>query len=241
MCHDQIRACLLVFSLSFYAWPQHRDFSKEDQPPTVAEKLKEHHIGLSEEELVSALRNPDGEIRSLAAVQLAGIKAYGAVPNIIDALGRETLPVTRINLAVALVWLGSDKGRDVLRASCNSPAEPSALRTQAALYLLDLGDGSCLNALVNILESDSESTVKIQTLSLMPRFKDVSEADSTKVRALCVRHLHDPTPAVRLAASNVLVAFKDKSAIPDLQRAITSERDEVVREQMKAALHQLEK
>jgi HEAT repeat protein len=205
--------------------------------------LQEHHIGLSEEELISALRNPDGEVRSLAAAQLAAIEAQGAVPSIVDAMERETLPLTRIRIARALAQLGSEKGRDVLRANCINSAEPSFVRTEAAFYLLDIsdGDGGCFNALVNMLESDKESDAKIQALSLLPRFKAVSEGDSIKVRGLCVRHLQDSKPAVRIAASQALVAFQYGAAIPDLQRAIAAEPDENVREQLKVALRQLEK
>ena len=240
MRRHQIKICACVFSLTLYALPQQPGFSKDGQPPTVAEKLKEHHIGLSAAELVNALRHPDGEVRSLASAQLAVMEADTTIPIIIDAMEREMLPSTRIEMARALALLRSHKGRDVLRASCDSPAEPSSLRPRAALYLLEVGDDdeSCFRALVNMLESDGGWDVKIQVLSLLSRFKDVSEADSSKVRALCVQHLKDPSSAVRLAATQ---AFQDEFAIPDLQRAIAVEDNEFIREQMKTALRQLEK
>jgi len=242
MSQREITICVLAFSFfTICASPQSRnDASKNEQPKTVADTLTLRHIGLSKQALLEALHGPDAEIRGLAALQLSATRGDDVKAQISEALDRETLSATRTDMAVALTWLGSIKGSDVLRGTCNSPAEPSSLRLQAALYLLNVEDGSCLKAVMSLVETDTESSVQMMGLSLLPRFKGASEGDTLKIYGLCVRALGNTEPAVRLAESSALVAMGNSSGIADLQRAIASEGDEVVRKQMKDDLYRLQ-
>lgn len=210
------------------------------QPATVKEKLQQHHIGLSKSALVEALRNPDPEVRGLAAVELAGEKAEDAIPEIVHAANEETQPMTRINMAASLTWLGEQTGYEILKDTCHNSGIPGHLRMTAASYLLDVNDGSCLDAALSVLESDSEGGSRMQALSLLPKFKKVSEADSRKIYTLSIKALTDPVPAVRITASNTLVDLGNRSAIPELQNAIVAEHDEVIRSAIEVNLHRLE-
>ena len=74
--------------------------SQDNGPgPTFGELLKRHNIELTQQGLVDALRNTDPEVRSLAAQKLAEDKAVETIPAIKDALARESVPWTRMNIA----------------------------------------------------------------------------------------------------------------------------------------------
>lgn len=208
--------------------------------PTVAEALRQHHIELTNEALVDALQNPDGEIRGLAAIQLAETKVRDAIPDIVSAVNKEKLPLTRANIALALTQLGEETGFSVLMSMCNDSGIPGHFRTLAARYLSDVNGGSCLDAVLSILETDKEWSSHMAALDILPRFKNVSESDFRKMYALDVKDLTNQTPAVRLIASNTLVALGGDSAVADLQSAIAAETDEVVRTQMEADLRRLQ-
>src|SRR5260370_9412407 len=78
--------------------------------PTVAELLKRHNVELTQSALVGALRNPDPEVRYLAAQKLAEDKAVETIPQIMDALASEKVPLTRMNIAFALAQFGEETG-----------------------------------------------------------------------------------------------------------------------------------
>ena len=69
------------------------------KPQTFDDLLKRHNIELTRQGLVDALRNTDPEVRSLAAQKLAEDKAVETIPAIKDALARESVPWTRMNIA----------------------------------------------------------------------------------------------------------------------------------------------
>ena len=214
--------------------------SKDGPLITVADALRQHHIELTNEALVDALQNPDAEIRGLAAIQLAETNVRVAIPDIISAVNKETSPLTRANIAHALTMLGEETGFSVLKNMCNSADIPGHFRTLAARYLLDINDGSCLDAVLSILQTDKEPSSHMAALDVLPRFKNVSESDFRKMYALDVKDLTNPDVTVRLYASNTLVALGGDSAVGDLQGAIAAETDEVVRTQMEANLRRLQ-
>src|ERR1700733_6648711 len=53
---------------------------------TFEQALTRHHIELTEAALIEALRNPDGEVRGLAAWQLFEMKAEDSLPQILQAV-----------------------------------------------------------------------------------------------------------------------------------------------------------
>jgi hypothetical protein len=70
----------------FFFLPQN---SVPEAPETFAHALTRHHIELTKQALIEALRNPDNEVRGLAAWQLLEMKAYGALPQILQAVRDE--------------------------------------------------------------------------------------------------------------------------------------------------------
>lgn len=125
---------------------------------TVEELLTSRHIDLTEPSLVAALRNPDPHVRYLAAVALADVKATDAVTAIIAALQSETVPETKVNIALALVEFGEQQGFVTLKNSCVDREVPALLRVYATMDLLDFGDESCLDGLLDVLISNSSGS-----------------------------------------------------------------------------------
>jgi HEAT repeat protein len=109
---------------------------------TFKELLQERKIELTEDSLVSALRNPDSHTRYLAALVLAEDKVKDAVPAITEALEKEDNPETHVNMALALAQLGSDRGTDALKGACTDAHMSPMFRVYAVKYLLDLGKES---------------------------------------------------------------------------------------------------
>jgi HEAT repeat protein len=109
--------------------------------------------------------------------------------------------------------------------------------------MLDLNSNACLPDVLDLLESRdaNDASYRMEALSLVPGFKDVSEDESQKLLAATLRNLEDTTPAVRLSASDALARLGDATSIPYLRNAIASEQDEVVREQLEDALRRLQK
>src|ERR1700757_1227436 len=87
--------------------------SKQSAPiPTFGELLRRHNIELTQSALIAALKNPDPDVRDLAAQKLAEDGATEATPAIIQALAAERVPWTRMNIALALAEMGESIGFD---------------------------------------------------------------------------------------------------------------------------------
>lgn len=206
---------------------------------TFKQILQEHKIELTEDSLVSALRNPDSHTRYLAALVLAEDKAKNAVPAITEALGKENNPETYVNMALALAQLGSDRGTNSLKEACTDVHLTPTFRVYAVKYLLDLGKESCLNSTLVLLRSETDPGVKVLALSQLPRFQNVSAADSQAILGSVLAALSDQEPLVRIAASHALVPLRELSAVPRLEQAIAAEHDEGTRSILAGDLSQL--
>jgi HEAT repeat protein len=218
----------------------------QDAPPNVvggqlaslAEQLKQHHIELTEAGLLKALRSPDGQVRYLAALHLAEEGDMEAIPAIEKALTAEKTPETRINIAIALVQLGQEKGLSELAADCKDPGLPGYFRARAMMYMLPRGDKACFRAALDLLRSDPDS--RGQVLSLLPQYRNPSKEEANEILEATARCLADESAAVRIQASTTLGTLANPSAMGDLQRAIAAEVDDVVRSQMQRSLQQLQ-
>jgi HEAT repeats len=93
--------------------------------------LRELHIELTEPSLLRALKNPNPEIRYLAAMKLAEDKAFDAIPAVKQALIVEKTPRARVNIAVALGLLGDAGGHDELKKLCSDETFPPEFRLYA--------------------------------------------------------------------------------------------------------------
>lgn len=210
---------------------------------TIDEALKSHHVGLDRPALVKALRNQDGEVRSLAAQKLAEDNAADTIPAILDSLAAEKTPATWVNIAFALAQLGEARGFGALQDACRDPGMRPDLRVLAARYMRDLNhdDQVCRSALVDMLQSQAGADSRAQAASLLPRFQDLSPEESEKILQGILKALEAPEATVRLAASHALSQIGNKSAIPRLEIAINHEGDRTVRSQMQLDLHELQR
>jgi HEAT repeat protein len=224
-----IGTCICAASMSL---SQVSNGSGNGRLMSVDESLKRHGIDISKPELIRALKNVDSEVRWLAAQKLADEKAVDAVPAIGRALASEKVVITKINIAFAFAQLGDRKGFETLQTACKSSELAPHQRLMAAGYLVDLQDKACLGAAMSILRSRADADLRIQALSLLPRFRPIPEAESSAVHGLLRDSLQDSVAAMRISACNALLILGDHSDIKLLQDAIASEKDPTVRKQM---------
>ena len=232
---------LLVSMASIAAPSQTRTALNSSRIPTVAQKLQEHHVGLTKPELLAALQSAEGEVRSLAATMLADEQATDAIPAILRSMSIETDPATRLNIAYALTRLGETRGNTALRESCQDATLVGFIRVRAASYLLTQHDDSCLEAIETLLQSRDDPGTRAQALSILPQYQNLSVSQSRRTKQIVIESLTDADPSVRIVASETLVALGNSSDIPYLRRAIALERDATVQSDMQSALQRLEK
>jgi HEAT repeat protein len=207
--------------------------------------LRERHIELTEPALL-ALKNPDSDVRFLAAMKLSEDKVSAAVPAIRGALAVEKVPRARVNIAVALGLLGDKSGRDELKKVCADGDFPSEFRLYAVRYMFDLGvenDEDCLYAaeeIARIVDSENRSVGdRCSALELLPPFKNLTPDESKKAFQIVVHRLHDSEPTVRMEASQSLASLGNAAAIPYLEAAKASEHEESIRSVFELNLQKL--
>ena len=211
------------------------------------ELLREDHIELTEPALIRALKNPNPEVRFLAAMKLAEDKAIDAIPEVKEALAAEKVPRTRVNIAVGLGLLGDPGGRDELKRVCADQNFPPEFRLYAVRYMFDLHvekDEGCLNAaekIAQIVDADYHTAgYRIVALELLTHFRGLTPEESGKVFQLVVARLDDPEPTVRMQASQSLIALGNPAAaIPYLEAAVAREKEESVRRVFEKNLEKL--
>jgi len=209
-------------------------------PVSTAAILQQRHIEVTRDGLLGALKNPDAQVRYLAAEKLAEDKMTDAIPSIAEAVAIEKVPATRLNMAYALALLGDKQGILVLKTACDSRDLSSYLRARAAQYLLDMHTESCLNSMLDMLQTTTEPESRSEALSVLRSFEHVSKEDTQRMFALAVKALQDQTPAVRIDASITLATLGNISAITYLRRAMANERDQVVRSQFQDTIRALQ-
>jgi len=243
---------LLTLILLFVLIPSTAQQTPEVQVGSVrlsrfGDLLREHNIDLTEPALVRALKNPDSDVRFLAAMKLAEDKAVDAIPAVKHAMTAEKAPRTRVNIAVALGLLGDPGGRDELKKVCADGDFPPEFRLYAVRYMFDLGvekDENCLRAaeeIVQIVDSENRTVAdRGSALELLPRFRDLTADESMKIFQLVVDRLYDPEPTVRIAASQSLADLGNANAIPYLEAAIGREQEEGTRSVFELNLKKLQ-
>ena len=205
--------------------------------PTFGEVLKRHNIELTQSALIAALKNPDPEVRDLAAQKLAEDKATEAIPVIMQALASEKVPWTRMNIAFALAVMGESVGFETLDDNCNNDDMNEGIRARSAEYLLRFNRDSttCLSGVLDVLKDGSNGD-KMVAAELLPRYRNLSKENSEKVFTGLVDALHAPNPAVRMAAGRALADFGDTRGIEELGYMIEGEQDELVRSRLQEDL-----
>ncbi len=202
--------------------------------------LREHNIQLTEPALLRALKNPDADVRFLAAMKLEEDHAVDAIPAIRAALAGEKDPRARVNIALALGLLGDQTGSVELRRVCADRSFVPEFRLYAARYTFDLHSQNedCLGAAEETLESEKFAD-RISALELLPRFQDLTPKQSQEVLNLVLSRLKDPEPVVQMAASHALASLGNPSAINDLEAAMDREQDQAVRSVFETDLKKL--
>ena len=110
-----IRGSLIpaFFLLSFVFSGNIRKVSAQ-APPSVESVLMQYHITDTIPGLRVALKNPNPNIRTLAAGMLANDKDVDSIPMLRDALDNERTESVRLSLAASLATLKDWQGLDLL-------------------------------------------------------------------------------------------------------------------------------
>ncbi|MGH7340130.1 MAG: HEAT repeat domain-containing protein [Candidatus Rokuibacteriota bacterium] len=203
------------------------------------ELLREHGIELTNEAVVQALENPNPEVRWLAAYKLAADRQVDVIPAVRGALAADPRWSNRLNIGYALAQLGDDVGFETLTQVCRS-AEPLLHRATAARYLIGLGDPSCFEPLLGLLETE-DTDAKIVALSLLGEFEGQVPDLEDRVLTPILDALVDATPAVRLAAVSALDLLDPVTAVKHLEAAAEDEKDESVRSRMMDEVRRLKR
>jgi HEAT repeat protein len=206
-------------------------------PPveTFSDGLERHHIALTEPALLKALRDSDGEVRSLAAAQLAAMDDHPALKYIVRAFQDERDPQVQTNLAGAASWLGSQSAIKQLKASCEDVNVPALTRLDAARYISNKQMPDCFPAVQQIASIDQDATVRVQAVMTAVSYR--GQADGASMTA--AHALQDGDPAVRIAGADGLRTLHAANGIGALQKAIPLEADGTVREHLREALRVL--
>jgi HEAT repeats len=228
--------CLFLL-LSFTSAAQITTEANNGPLPTIGESLRRHNVGLTQPDLIRALKSSDAEVRYLAALKLAENKATDALPEMLEALASEKVDLTKVNIALALGALGNDAGVIALQDGCHDRNWGAEARTEAAEYLSNLRPEStvCLNALMELAET-APTGYRIQALSIMPKLHDLNVEDSQKALEAVLNNLQASQPSMRIAASQAAVELGNLAAIPKLEKALAREQEEPVCSQIERDL-----
>jgi HEAT repeat protein len=207
-------------------------------PPveTFAAGLERHNIPLTEAALIAALQDPDGEVRSLAAAQLAAMDNHATLKYIVRAFQDERDPQVQVNLAGASTWLGSRLGLQQLERMCADNNVPSTARLDAARYVSNKSLPTCFSAVEQIAQTEQDPGIRALAIAAAVSYR--GKAD--QAQAVAVSALTDVDPLVRIAAADALRYLRAASAIGALNHALQSEGDETAREHLREAIRVLQ-
>lgn len=202
---------------------------------TFAAGLERHQIPLTEPALLAALRDPDGEVRSLAAAQLAATDDRAALKELVRAFQDERDPQVQVNLAGAASWLGSRLAIEQLQTSCQDINVPSTARLDAARYVSNKQLATCFPAVREIARNDQDPTVRVQAILAAVAYRGQAEGS----QKIAVRALKDIDPTVRIAGADALRSLHAADAVGALESALQNEGDETAREHLRGAIRVL--
>lgn len=207
-------------------------------PPveTFADGLTRRNIPLTEPELLAALKNPDPEIRSLAAAQLAASDDHPALKYMITAFQDERDPQVQVNIAGAASWLGSNIAIQQLKNICRDVNQPSTARLDAARYISNKQLPDCFPAVREIARNDQDATIRVLAITAAVSYRGQSDG----AQKIAVQALNDLDPTVRITAADSLRYLRGTDAIAALQSALQSDGDETAREHLREAIRVLQ-
>jgi HEAT repeat protein len=207
-------------------------------PPveTFADGLTRRNIPLTEPDLIAALKNPDPEIRSLAAAQLAASDDHSALKYMITAFQDERDPQVQVNIAGAASWLGSNIAIQQLKNICRDINQPSTARLDAARYISNKQLPDCFPAVREIARNDQDATIRVLAITAAFSYRGQSEG----AQKIAIQSLNDLDPTVRITAADSLRSLRATDAITALQSALQSDGDETAREHLREAIRILQ-
>jgi HEAT repeat protein len=208
-------------------------------PPTetFADGLTRHHISLTETALIAALANPDGEVRSLAAAQLAAMDDHPALTAILDAMEAELDLQVKVNLAGAASWLDSRRALDRLQLLCQNLNVPSTTRLDAARYVSNKDLPTCFAAVEQVEQDDRDAGIRVLALATAVNYPGQSD----RAQTLAISALTDRDPTVRIAAVESLRVLHATGAVDALRRALQVEGDDTTREHLRSTIPALQR
>src|SRR6266702_817113 len=237
-----IGSLLLLFITTVCSRALGADQLTIDKPEKV---LRAHGVAIKEHAVAGALRSTDPEVRKAASDVLVKRWPKLALSVIERAMWKEPDGFTRVRMATDLARLGDRAGREALVKECHNTTEWGSIRIGAAAVLIEeFRDNSCLGAILDTLQSDSDARdtgPKEWALKLAPDLIDhVDPLESHKLFELVIKALGDPSPGVRTIASMMLYQIGGPAAIPGLEAAIAKEKDEDGRRMMIRELQNLQ-
>ncbi len=199
--------------------------------------LKARGIDTSTKGLISALKNPEPEIRDYAAIVIGERKDKQAIPPL-RALLNDPYPTARFDAARSLAVMGDKSGLAVLKEQLKEP-DSSERPLMAAATLAEVGDPSGYNVIIAGLASQKtpfrvRAVIDLATFSRFNGRKvgtRVIDVPGQLIRVL----EHDPDGFVRLNAALILGRVGNLSDIPALKKA-SSDSDQRVRQAAQTAI-----
>lgn len=212
---------------------------------SFSDALRARGIGTSEPSLVSALRNNDQTVRSLAALKLSEDHNFNAIPSIEAALKVESNPKARIAMSEALWGLHDPRGLPSLQAMCTDPTLSIYDLVEVVQHLNNDGasNSGCAAPVLKYFESSGRSSETNEVaLSTFPAlYKWASPPQAARIVNALQEMLADREAFVRIEASHALVQIKSRSSLPLLRDAASRETDPNVQSALKTDVNKLEK
>jgi HEAT repeat protein len=135
--------------------------------------------------------------------------------------------------------MGDQRGIAALKEACASADKPSN-KVTAAQYLLMLNDESCLEEIVEMIESKADSDQPQYAISVLPSFHNPPKELAYRIRQIMINALSDSSPTVRITAAIAIKQLHDAAFLPYLREAMNREEDETVKGRLTEAMQTLE-
>jgi HEAT repeat protein len=210
-----------------------------------ADSLRSRGIEISKPSLISALRNPDPEIRSLAALKLAEDHDSDTLPLIVRALSVEEVQTARTGISSAL-WslLGNPKGLAYLQRMCSDSSLSINVIVDVVhtLNVVNKSSAQCAGFILGYLDSHDDSESRLSLLrALSAMYRWVPQDQAGRMAEMLQDMLGDKNPSIRMDAGHALVEISLGSSTEAHRSAISRENDPVVRSSLQRDLSVLQK
>ena len=212
-----------------------------EAPPTFKQELTRLGIPLTKPALILALSNAKPEIRGLAAAELAEMKAVDVLPEILRAANDERDEHAQVNIAAAATCLGSSEGMSLLGRMCHNASLSAFTRQNAARTLFDAGRYDCYSSVATMMLPSATADERIGAMYLLTQLHERTREQSEELLRLTLPMLAEPDLQLRAEACQGLRMLGDPAAIAPLREVLLRESEDIIRQQIQAALSSLTK